>query len=266
MTFSQEDAIYDFLDNMAEPFNLKSILAYIRMIGGKRSGRLEDEIENYLDESRIAFKLGNKQWISRRGFFESVPFVISPTRLELLNGILIPGHRCIPFVNLNLLPQDYVFEWNGTKIPYTTTEGEPDEFYPYYSILGEECAPQYVARDNPENEEAFNSDPYDDPPEVSISTLDMRNIYRETSFVPGDRFVVQTVDWIEGIFKLEKTGASDWEEPELRAWSEAAEAGFEESFKNLGPGSTTEEQIAYAYWYGDKRMRQVPAYSLEEFI
>ncbi|MDR0313621.1 MAG: plasmid pRiA4b ORF-3 family protein, partial [Treponema sp.] len=42
--------------------------------------------------------------------------------------------------------------------------------------------------------------------------------------------------------------------------------GFEDSFKNLGPGSSTEEQIAYAYWYGGKRMMEVPAYSLEEFL
>jgi hypothetical protein len=53
---------------------------------------------------------------------------------------------------------------------------------------------------------------------------------------------------------------------ELYAWQEAAEAGFEESFNSLGPGETTEEQIAYAYWYGGKRMRDVPAYSLEDFL
>jgi hypothetical protein len=46
----------------------------------------------------------------------------------------------------------------------------------------------------------------------------------------------------------------------------AAEDGFENSFSNLGPASCTEEQIAYAYWYGGSRMREIPAYSLEEFL
>jgi hypothetical protein len=61
-----------------------------------------------------------------------------------------------------------------------------------------------VARDNPENESAFNCDPFEDPPEVSIHTLDMRNIFRETSFIPGDRFVVRSRDWKKGHFDLEK--------------------------------------------------------------
>ncbi|MCL2831932.1 MAG: plasmid pRiA4b ORF-3 family protein [Treponema sp.] len=266
MTFNQEDAIYDFLDNMTDPFDLEMILAYIRMIDSKRIGHIADEVADFINKRRLAFNLGNRQWISRHGFFAPIPFVISPTRLELLNGILIPGHRCVPFANPNLLPQDYVFEWKGSQVPNTTTEGDPEEFYPYYSILGEEYAPQYIAKENPENEEAFNSDPYEDPPEVSISTLDMRNIYRETSFVPGDRFIVNTKNWIKGVYTLERAGAGEWEQADLYTWLEAAEAGFEDSFYNLGPGSATEEQIAYAYWYGQKQMRQIPAYSLEEFI
>ena len=266
MTFSQEDAIYDFLDNMADPFDLEMILSFIRLVDSKKISHLADEVADFINDRRLAFSLGSRQWISRRGFFEPMPFVISPTRLELLNGILIPGHRCVPFANPNLLPQEYVFNWKGVQIQNTTTEGEPEEFYPYYSILGEEYAPQYVARDNPENEEAFNSDPYEDPPEVSINTLDMRNIYRETSFIPGDRFIVRTVSWIKGVFRLEKSGANDWDQSDLYLWYEAAEGGFEDSFYNLGPGSSTEEQIAFAYWYAEKRMRQLPAYSLEEFL
>ena len=266
MTFSQEDAIYDFLDNIADPFDLDMIMTYLRLVDSTRISHLADEIRDFINNQKLAFSLGNRQWISRRGFFEAVPFVVSPTRLELLNGILIPGHRCVPFANPNMLPQEYIFKWKKTQIPYTTTEGEPEEFYPYYYILGEEYAPQYVARDNPENEEAFNSDPYEDPPEVSINTLDMRNIYREASFVPGDNFIARTIDWQKGIFSLEKTSAGEWDSSELYSWFEAAEAGFEDSFYNLGPGSSTEEQIAYAYWHGGKRMRQIPAYSLEEFL
>jgi hypothetical protein len=266
MTISQEEALLDFLENVTEPFDLEDVVTYIRMIDPKRINRLATEAEAFINFRNIAFQIGNRRWISRRGCFEPVRFVISPTRLELLNGILIPGHRCIPFANPGLLPHEYTFMWKNTAIPLGVTEGSPDEFYPYYSIFGEEYAPQYVARDNPENEQAFNSDPYDDPPEVSIHTLDMRNIYREAAFVPGDRFVVRTVNWINGIFELERVGKDEWDAADLYAWFEAAEGGFEDSFNLLGPASSTEEQIAYAYWYGGSRMREVPAYSLEEFL
>jgi hypothetical protein len=266
MTVNQEGALKEFLDNITEPFSLNDVAAFVRMIDPKKNGRLPQEIAAFIESRNIAFRLGNNRWVSRRGCFEPVRFVISPTRLELLNGILIPGHRCVPFANPDLLPQNYTFFWAGAPIPATTIEGPPDEFYPYYSIYGEEYAPQYVARDNPENESAFNYDPYEDPVEVSIQTLDMRNIYREASFVPGDCFVAHTLDWKNGSFELERANKEGWSQTELYAWFEAAEGGFEDAFEFLGPGISTEEQIAYAYWFGGKRMREVPAYALETFL
>jgi hypothetical protein len=266
MIASQEEALYDFLDNVKGAFELDEVVSLIRLLDPRRSNKLAPDVEAFINSRNLAFQAGPKRWISRRGFFEPLPFVISPTRLELVNGILIPGHRCVPFANAGLLPQEYTFFWQESQVPFTTTEGPPEEFYPFYSIFGEEYAPQYVARDNSENESAFNSDPYEDPPEVSIKTLDMRNIYRETAFVPGDRFVVQTLDWKLGNFSLEKVGRDEWKEADLEEWFLAAEEGFEESFSKLGPASCTEEQIAYAYWYGGARMGETPAYSLEDYL
>ncbi|MDR0450206.1 MAG: plasmid pRiA4b ORF-3 family protein [Treponema sp.] len=266
MTATQEDAFYDFLENVTGPFTVEEAADFIRMLDPKHGGRLRMEIATLLNVRNTAFRLDNQRWVSRRGCFESVPFVISPTKLELLNGILIPGHRCIPFANPGLLPQEYLFYWKGSVVPVTTTEAPPEDLYPYYYLFGEEYAPQYVARDNPENESAYNSDPYEDPPEVSIKTLDMRNIYRESGFVPGDRFVARSRNWKKGIFELERVGKDEWSQADLYAWLESAEGGFEDAFTLLGPGATTEEQIAYAYWYGGKRMRDIPAYSLEDFV
>jgi hypothetical protein len=266
MTVTQEDAFYEFLDSASEPFSLDDVISFVRMMDPKQTGHLRMELSSLLGSRKLAFQLDSHHWVSRRGCFESAPFVINPTKLELLNGILIPGHRCIPFANPSLLPQEYSFYWKGQLIPDTTTEGPPEEFYPYYLLFGEEYAPQYVAKDNPENEAAFNSDLYEDPPEVSIKTLDMRNLYREIAFVPGDHLVVRTRDWKEGSFDLERAPREAWSRSEVYAWIEAAEQGFEQAFELLGPGSSTEEQLAYAYWYGGKRMRDIPACPLEDFI
>jgi hypothetical protein len=266
MELEQEEALCEFLENTVKPFTLDDITGSIQTSGHKRNKKLIFEVSSYLELRRIAFKIDNNHWLSKRGCFEPAVFVITPSRLELLNGILIPGHRCVPFANPSTFPNHYQFFWKGKPVPPTTTEAPPEDLYPYYCIYGEEFAPQYIARDNPENEEAYNSDPYEDPPEVSIHTLDMRGIYRESSFVPGDRFVVRTINWKECKFELTKAGKEDWSAADLDKWFEAAEGGFEDSFALLGPGVSTEEQIAFAYWYGGERMREIPAYSLEEFL
>ncbi|MDR2701423.1 MAG: plasmid pRiA4b ORF-3 family protein [Spirochaetaceae bacterium] len=266
MTINQEDALYDFLENVTEPFTLDDICAFIKMVDQKKNNRLAAEISSVIDTRHMAFHLQGNRLLSRRGAFERSRFVINPTRLEIANGILIPGHRCIPFANPILLPQEYHFFWNKKEVPYTTTESPPEDFYPFYALFGEEYAPQYVARDNPENEAAFNSDLYEDPPEVSIHTLDMRNIYRESSFVPGDHFAVTTLNWKEGIFGLERIEAKAWSQKDEASWITAAEEGFRSSFALLGSGSSTEEQIAFAYWLGGERMRRLPAIPLEDFL
>jgi len=265
MTLNQEEALYSFLEDTTTPFTLKEITEYVRARDSEWAENLPMEIPAFLASGDMAFRLDNRRWISRRGFFEGTPFVISPTKLELLNGILIPGHRCIPFANPTKMPHEYEFFWEGAQISWTTTEGPPKEFYPYYNFFGE-YAPQIVARDNPENENAFDFDPYEDPPEISIHTLDMRNIFREAAFVPGDRFVVKTKDWKAGHFDLKKISKGEWSEQDLDEWTNAAEKGFADCFSRVGPASSTEEQIAFAYWYGGSRMRELPAYSLEEFI
>jgi len=266
MTLNQEDALYEFLELSNSAFEIDDIISHVKNADPHKYLRLAEEIEGLINFRKLAFKAGATSYISRHAFFLPIPFVISPTRLELINGILIPGHRCVPFANGNLLPQDYSFYWNGEQIPFTSSEGSPDEFYPYYNIFGEEYAPQYVARDNSENEAAFFSDPYEDPAEVSIKTLEMRQIYMESSFIPGDRFLARTLDWKSGKFLLEKISRDEWKPNELNDWLKAAEEGMDKSFSLLGAGTCTEEQLAYAYWHGSKRMREVPAYSLEEYL
>jgi hypothetical protein len=266
MNEDQEETLYEFLEN-ASSFSLDEVDEYMRAHGSPRGSRhLRRELRNTLELRGIAFLNGDEQWVTRRGCFEGARFAIKPTREELLNGVLIPGHRCVPFANPRLMPHEYVFSYEGQPVPVTSSEGEPGDFYPYYGIFGEEYVPQYVARDNPANQEAFEEQFFDDPLEISIHVLDMRNIYRSSGFVPGDRFDVIVSDWKTGSFILEHAPQDRWAEADLEAWSDAAQQGFAQSFKLLGPGVSTEEQVAFAFWYGGERMRSTPAYALEEFL
>jgi hypothetical protein len=267
MTVFQEEILYNFLETTDDTFSIGEVVSFIKkMDSSGRTKRLAEEIIALITGRSLAFHLENDIFISRRGCFESAQFVINPSRLEIMNGILIPGHRCIPFANPAVLPQNYSFLWQGRPISHTSTEGAPKEFYPYYTLFGEEYVSMYVASDNPENEQSFNDNQYDDPSEVSIKTLDMSTIYRTSGFVPGDVLVVKTVDWQKAVFELERVAAGSWSKCELYAWAEEAEAAFLEVFARRGACDSIEEQLSYAYRYGGERMREVPAYALDDFL
>ena len=266
MTVLQEDTLYEYLLERQEVFSLKDITSAVRAKDSSRFGRLSTEIAQLITDGRLAFSVGVNKWITRAGCFTGAQFVIRPTKDELVNGILIPGHRFLPFANPMVTQKEYVCQWRGKEIPWTDTEASPEDLYPYYSLYGEEFAPQLVARENAANEEAFNADPYEDPPEVSIKTLDMRAIYREAAFVPGDRLVVTLRNWQKAVFDLERIEAAAWKAPELNDWLQAAEEGFRLAFETIGPKCSTEEQAAWAFFLGGERMRATPAYSLEDFL
>jgi hypothetical protein len=266
LTIAQEEALYEFLENVREPFTLKDITQAVRSVDRTGGAKLTGQIAHILLNRRLIFEDEKNCFLSRRGLFEKAQFVIQPSNSELMNGVLIPGHRCIPFANPQLLPHQYRFYFQGELCPVDSSEGEPEDFYPYYSLFGEEYAPHYIAGDNQENETAFSLDPNEEPSEVSISSFDMRGIFREIGFVPGDRFVVTCLDWKTGTFNLEYVKGGAWDEAEMQAWAAAAENGFFQSFEKLGPGYSCEEQLAWAYFYGGERMRQAPAYSLEDFL
>ncbi|MDR1230287.1 MAG: plasmid pRiA4b ORF-3 family protein [Spirochaetaceae bacterium] len=266
MTITQEEALYEFLENVREPFTLKDITQAVRSAERSGGARLTAQIAHILVNRRLVFECEKNSFLSRRGLFEKAQFVIQPSNSELINGVLIPGHRCIPFANPQLLPHQYRFYFQGRLCPVDTSEGAPEDFYPYYSLFGEEYAPHYIAGDNRDNETAFSFDPNEEPTEVSISSFDMRGIFREIGFVPGDRFIVTCLDWKAGTFNLDYVKGGAWDEAEMQAWATVAEKGFFESFEKLGPGHSCEEQLAWAYFYGGERMRKTPAYSLEDFL
>jgi len=59
MTVNQEDALYDFLRNVTEPFTLDDICAFVRMVEPKKSSHLNTETASFLDQAH-GFSAGRK--------------------------------------------------------------------------------------------------------------------------------------------------------------------------------------------------------------
>jgi hypothetical protein len=266
MTITQENMLYEYLDDASGEVTLREITASLHLEENRGALRLSNQVAQIINHHRLAFETGRNTWITRRGLFEKGSYLITPTRNEIQNGVIIPGHRCVPFANPEFLPKDLQFFFNDKLCPITTSEGDPDDFYPYFALFGEEYAPHYVARDNPENEAAYNNEFAEEPGLVSLKTIDMRSIYRTLKFSPGDSFVVTVRDWGGGSFNLEYKPKDTWLPQDADSWIAAAEKGFFKSFEKLGALSSSEEQIAWAYFYGGERLLRLPSIALESFL
>jgi hypothetical protein len=66
MTPNQEDRLYDFLENVTEPFTLEDVTAFVRTMDSVQmtdSGRTENlpaEIAAHIDSRNVAFRLENR--------------------------------------------------------------------------------------------------------------------------------------------------------------------------------------------------------------
>ncbi|MDR1748020.1 MAG: hypothetical protein LBR47_03060 [Spirochaetaceae bacterium] len=231
------------------------------------------ELEYYLLSSHLVYRLENGSFFSRAGLFTGKLFTIAPTKEEIQAGILIPGHRCMPFCDPGFFPHELTFRIHNediAKIPYilSTTNA-----FSRYFLVGEEYVYQYLAMDNPEYNQKLMYTDMGVHETVIITALDMGELFREWEFAPGDRLTARVEDWDKGIIELlpllrsrENPFADSDMEGNREKWYEDLENLFLYTFDTIGPCSSIEEQTAYVFFLDRDTLFSAAAGSLEEFI
>lgn len=84
-------------------------------------------------------------FFSRRGLFDQAKFCIRPSALEIEQGMLIPGHRFIPFFNRGSEVK-LVTGANSTKIKKTKRQIALSKLRIYYSLFGPKGMMELIRR------------------------------------------------------------------------------------------------------------------------
>lgn len=263
-----EERLSVFLRTRLEPFYLKQLLHFI---GEPVNPIMLQDLSGFLVFNQLAFleplgRSGKDLWISRAGLFTGKPIVLVPTHEEIVSGVLIPGSRLIPFFSTSLLPHELSFTFKGKKLDKVRLEVSSSEIYRHYSLFGDEYTPQYLALDNEDNLALFGPDVAADPPLFSITVADMREIYWTSGFKPGDRIVATLTDWAKGEFELEILAAGDLDKKQHSKWLIDMEDALVNCFDINGPGSSIDEQLAFAWFIGQDNLFIRHAASMEEFF
>ncbi len=265
-----ETELLRFLRTRTVSFTVKDISERL----GSSFGRVRQrDILSFLSVNHLAYPLEDGSYISRAGIFTDKPFSIFPTAYEIQKGVLITGHRCMPFCDPDIFPHEISFTAEKKMVEKVPMEILSSDAFAYYGLLGEEYVPQYLAMDNPDNNREFMQNGFEIPFTVTITVLEMEALYRKWGFVPGDRIRAYVRNWDTGIVEIEplfrpRENPFDNGEAEekRRIWYGDMETAFFRSFDDIGPGATMDEQAAYAFFTASEKLLIPECGSLEEFM
>lgn len=269
-----EEKIENLLNSLVRKelnmFSAKNIQTLFAEQGIKLSAK---DVSAYLQMNPYVTQLSNKKFITRAGCFTGRFFSIKPTKYEVEQGILVPGDRCMPFTDPQMLPDELTFVYNGLSIPHCKGEYITSELLDHYVLFGEEYSAQYLALDPCNEELDYSSTGFELPQKMKLTVLDMKCLYEGWGFQHGDRLILYVIDWNKGVVSLspelirkdnpfEQTAA----EEKRKKWFGIMTLELLDSFERAGPCGSMEEQLATAYLGNIPELTDVTCGSVEELL
>lgn len=251
-------------------FSVKNIQSLLAEQGIKLPA---SEVSAYLQMHPYVTQLTNKKYITRAGCFTGRFFSIKPSRYEVEQGILIPGDRCMPFTDPQMLPDEYVFVFNNATVQHCEGEYVTSELLNHYILFGDEYSAQYLALDPCNSNEDYSSNGFELPSKMKLTVLDMKELYKSWNFQYGDRLILYVCDWDKGVISIspnlirkdnpfEQTAA----EEKRKKWYSIFKHELLASFDKAGPCGSMEEQLAAAFLGNIPALTDVYCGSVEEFL
>lgn len=259
-----------FLRNYRDVFSAQDVTRMLNGLGMKISN---EEVTDFLNTDQYVFPLEEHLYITRAGAFSGQFFSFVPTRQELDAGVFVPGDRCMPFVDPEVLSCSLSFEYNGRILPSTIFKTDCNTARNLFSFFGDEYASQYIAADPVNKELDLASSNFDLPSVVSMTAVSIKQIIRDLDFRFGDRMLCRVRNWDKGILELfplvthrMNPFEMNAEDVEHQQWIQKLETELLKSFDRMGPCSSMEEQFANVFYEHRRELCRNDCASIHEFL
>ncbi len=198
-----EKTVEKFVCRTQSIFTLKDVKKSLSL-PSQQAKFIESAIEEVLKSNPCIFYNETfRDCRMRADYFYKANFLLIPDEEEMEKGILIPGHRFIPFSGIDVLPFQCKLQLpDGSAIPMKIVHERLEEMIPYHNLLGREEIIGYTLLNDSSNERAFKRE---DPTKniMAFRVFDMKNIYALYDFKQGDAFVATVLNWKKGIYSIE---------------------------------------------------------------
>lgn len=272
MTTNLECGIQDFVATALQPFSLDDLDRYLR---SRHICLSREALRESLLEYAFVFTMENDMFIGRAGVFTGQPFCILPQKYELDNRVLIPGHRCVPFIQPDTNPDTIVFTYDGSPLPKRIIEIELYKLDPYYALFGFEYKTSVIAMDSANKDLHFTAGDINLPPRVKITAVDLGPIFDKTPLHIGSYFIARVTDWLHTAVELQPIAVSrsagnplvlDEHAERVLHWYTVFENSLLSVFEKEGPCASIEEQLMYALYYEKDKLFVPDCGSIEKCI
>lgn len=257
-----EKKVEEFYTRNVNSFTVEDILNEI----GCTTKREEtgEQIMRMLECDQRFFGDSLKQnFSSKQRFFHHAEFVLTPDDFELQEGILFPGHRFMTFCEPDIFPSEIVLrECGGPKIKTVKKTIAISALTPYHLLMGTEQISDFLVAED-ESHDIWGDTTADS--QVCLNVFDMRKIYADNNFKPGDILVVRVLDWGKGEFDFTCRSGSSRSTAKIRKWIELYSDALEKVIDNYDRYLELPEYLAWGFFYGGKDLLGENGASLDEF-
>ncbi|MDR1949366.1 MAG: plasmid pRiA4b ORF-3 family protein [Spirochaetaceae bacterium] len=224
-------------------------------------GLSKRELLTGLDVSCLVFSRDNQVFTPRQRYFADARFIISPTEDEIDGGVLIPGHRFLPFCTAATFPWDCTLTPpEGKALTKKKITRSFDSLQIFYTLFGWENAGDLLVSDQEENQRLLTASDFAGDTKVTISVYDCSKLYKQWNFKAGDGILCRVDDWASGFYSITHLPGEERQKSADRSadWGKAMEKGFRQTFDRFKMGIPIEEQIAYGYYYAGSGVLKDP--------
>ena len=221
-----------------------------------------DEWERMIDADADYFRDGDRV-CRRSAVFGGREFLITPEAWEIDRGVLVPGHRFVPYVDPEVFPSEVVLRSGRRKVRTVTGSFAMARIVGCFALLGSEQMLDVLMAESPKN--VFLRSGIRSDSEAELVVFDLADFYREHEFEEGDALKCEVVDYFAGVVKFTFLSGSDRSAAGKRKFIAAFDSACGAVLHDAEDYLDIPEVLARSFFLGGDALK-IPGASLDEFI
>ena len=217
--------------------------------------------ENIVDNDEAFFRDGDRV-MRRETLFNGRSFLVTPEEWEIATGILVPGHRFVPYLNPEVFPSEVAMR-RGRHIAATAEKKfKLSQILGCFQLLGTEQMIDVLAAESPAN--GFLRSGIQGDTEIELTVFDLAEFYRENEFEAGDAIRCEVVDYAAGVVKYAYLSGAKRSAAKKKAFITALEDACAAALRRCEE-LPVPEVLAWSFFLGGEALAH-PEASLDEFV